>query len=114
MQSQILRPGWARTASQSGTDSSGFAGDSSQTMSASAGGAPVWSNGIASSPHGANSEKATLVPKYEPLATASFVPGFASARTHAVTAAVPEPKRIASPPSSAPSASSAAAPVGWA
>src|SRR5262249_24365731 len=37
--SQTTRPSWTRTASQSGTVSTGFAGDSTHTMSASEGGA---------------------------------------------------------------------------
>ena len=53
---------------------------------------------------------------YRLIATHGYllVPGRQSANTQAVIAAVPEPKRSASPPSSSPSACSASAPVGCA
>src|SRR6202008_4798169 len=100
-----------RTASQLGTVNPGFAGASTQTTSAS-GGAPVWSNATTLNPHGSNWRIVTPVPKYAPSASAIVEPGAHNANTDAVTAAVPDPNSSASPPSSRPSACSAAEPVG--
>ena len=61
--SQTTNAGCARTASQSGRVSSGFAGASSHKTSASAGGGPDWSNSTTFSPHGANCAMVTPVPK---------------------------------------------------
>ena len=73
--SQTTSAGCARSSSQSGTVSTGFAGASTQTMSASAGGGPVWSYSTSSRPHEPSVRKRTDVPKYAPSASAIFVPG---------------------------------------
>ena len=61
--SHTFSPRWARNASQSGTLSTGFAGDSTQTMSASGGGSPVWSNSTNRIPQASNRRRSTDVPK---------------------------------------------------
>ena len=94
--------------------STGFAGDSTQTMSASAGGGPVWSYSTNRSPHSSSEPKSTDVPKYAPSASAIRLPGRANASTTAVSAAMPEANRSAWPLSRSPSRASASAPVGWA
>ena len=56
--SATTSPPWARTASQSGTVSTGFAGDSTQTTSAG-GGVPVWSYSTNSMPQRPSSRSST-------------------------------------------------------
>ena len=94
----------ARTASQSGRVRSGFAGASTQTTSASRGRRPglVVLDDLAVPTARELARSATPVPKYAPCGERDRRARPASASTHAVTAAVPEPKRSASPPSSCP------------